>query len=141
MSTNTSEPQAPSPPEANGTRKAPRTRRTKAQMTAAKTGATAARKTPAPEPVVATRAIAPAPGTPARPAIISNVVVSTFGALSERLSELTTQRAILDGRIAEVRQMLAVAQPRAASPGKRKATGKRKARAKAKAKAPLKQAA
>lgn len=144
MSANASEQQAPTP-STNGTHKAPRKRRTKAQMATAKAGAPAARKTPTPEPVVAQRTIAPAAGTQTRPAVISNVVVSTFGALTERLDELQTERAVLvatiDGRIAEVRKMLAVAQPRAASPGKRKATGKRKARAKAKAKAPMKQAA
>lgn len=125
-----SSPDSPAPLTANGTHKAPSKARAKTTKKAT-TKKPAATVQPAP---IARRTIGPAADV-AAPTIIPNVVVSTFGGLTERLADLLTQRAVLDGRIAEVRGMMATGKPRARSPGRPKAMGPRKRRARAKVKA------
>ncbi len=93
-----------------------------------------AAKIPPPEPVLAAQRIggtavagstSPVPIQARLP-----IVVATSVTLIAREAELVTERAIIDGRLAEVRKMIGMARPRV--PTAPKATGRKKAKAKAK---------
>lgn len=103
---------------------------------------------PSPEPVLANQRIGPAahsplsagPGTPVVKSL-PIAVITTTATLYAREAELLQERAIIDGRIAEVRKMIAMGFPATRTPPAKAATRKKTKAKTAGRKQPLAKAA